>query len=511
MEETVLKSFPSLQSAKKRIIIQVTALGAGLLILGFALWLSGHRRFILDLPLGETVKGLKNSDVVIDWEEEEIPVESYEVRYIMTMQKSLTVISISMLPEKAGEYRMTVKDTHGQFLAGDLIEIGRFQSAFSWETGSFTGSEFILFFVLLFVTGVFIIMLTGFLKLRGPLENSNEAIFTCGVMIFSGLFLCFAFPYYYRHLSNQYSYPVWLLVLDFAQAGKKFFAASRPGLFLFSLSLIVSNIALLRHERPRFQNLLGILLGLILTGAGAGTYAASRLLYRYDLSYDAMRAVTMTRNTVGLAFTYVECILLGTIICGLRAAKHVPAPDRDYILILGCCFRKDGTLTPLLKARVDKALDFWRMQKEKTGKAAFIIPSGGQGRNESMPEAKAMSNYIAGTDIPSEYVLPEDQSVNTFQNMQFSKEIIDGKNPGSSSAKVCYVTTNYHVLRSGILANKVKLSAEGLGAKTKWWFWPNAFVRECAAFFSNRNMMILYLSILLAAAVITLQVTSVMY
>ena len=506
-----MKSFPSLQSAKKRIIIQVTALGAGLLILGFALWLSGHRRFILDLPLGETVKGLKNSDVVIDWEEEEIPVESYEVRYIMTMQKSLTVISISMLPEKAGEYRMTVKDTHGQFLAGDLIEIGRFQSAFSWETGSFTGSEFILFFVLLFVTGVFIIMLTGFLKLRGPLENSNEAIFTCGVMIFSGLFLCFAFPYYYRHLSNQYSYPVWLLVLDFAQAGKKFFAASRPGLFLFSLSLIVSNIALLRHERPRFQNLLGILLGLILIGAGAGTYAASRLFYRYDFSYDAMRAVTMTRNTVGLAFTYVECILLGTIFCGLRAAKHVPAPDRDYILILGCCFRKDGTLTPLLKARVDKALDFWRMQKEKTGKAAFIIPSGGQGRNESMPEAKAMSNYIAGTDIPSEYVLPEDQSVNTFQNMQFSKDIIDGKNPDSSAAKVCYVTTNYHVLRSGILANKVRLSAEGLGAKTKWWFWPNAFVRECAAFFSNRNMMILYLSILLAAAVITLQVTSVMY
>ena len=511
MEETVLKSFPSLQSAKKRIIIQVTALGAGLLILGFALWLSGHRRFILDLPLGETVKGLKNSDVVIDWEEEEIPVESYEVRYIMTMQKSLTVISISMLPEKAGEYRMTVKDTHGQFLAGDLIEIGRFQSAFSWETGSFTGSEFILFFVLLFVTGVFIIMLTGFLKLRGPLENSNEAIFTCGVMIFSGLFLCFAFPYYYRHLSNQYSYPVWLLVLDFAQAGKKFFAASRPGLFLFSLSLIVSNIALLRHERPRFQNLLGILLGLILIGAGAGTYAASRFLYRYDLSYDAMRVITMIRNTVGLAFTYVECILLGTIICGLRAAKHVPVPDRDYILILGCCFRKDGTLTPLLKARVDKALDFWRMQKEKTGKAAFIIPSGGQGRNETMPEAKAMSNYIAGTDIPAAYVLPEDQSVNTFQNMQFSKDIIDGKNPDSSAAKVCYVTTNYHVLRSGILANKVKLAAEGLGAKTKWWFWPNAFVRECAAFFSNRNMMILYLSILLAAAVITLQVTSVMY
>ena len=506
-----MKCFPSLRSAKMCIIIQVAALGAGLLILGFALWLSGHGRFVLDLPLGDTVKGLRSSDVGIEWEGEEIFVESCEVRSIMTLQGTRTVISISMLPEKTGQYEMSVKDTHGQVLAGDTIKIGHFKSAFSWETGSFTGSEFILLFVLLFLTGVFFIMLAGFLKLRGPLANSNEAIFTCGVMIFSGMFLCFAIPYYYRYLSNQYAYPVWLLVLDFAQAGKKFFAASRPALLLFSGLLIVSNIALLRHERPRFQNALGILLGMILTAAVAGSYAASGLLYHYDLSYDALRVITMIRNAVGIAFTYMECILLSTIICGLRAAKHVPEPDRDYILILGCCFRKDGTLTPLLKARVDKALDFWRMQKQKTGKAAFLIPSGGQGRNEPMPEAEAMSNYIAGTDIPAEYVLPEDRSMNTFQNMEFSKKVIDGQNPDSSGAKVCYVTTNYHVLRSGILANKVKLAAEGLGAKTKWWFWPNAYVRECAAFFSNRNMMILYLSILIAAAAITLQVTSVMY
>ena len=217
----------------------------------------------------------------------------------------------------------------------------------------------------------------------------------------------------------------------------------------------------------------------------------------------------MIRNTVGLSLTYGECILLSTIVCGLRAAKHVPAPDRDYVLILGCCFRKDGTLTPLLKGRVDKALDFWRMQKKKTGKAAFIIPSGGQGRNEPMSEAKAMRNYIAGTDFPMEYVLMEDQSVNTFQNMKFSKAVIDGQEPDSSKAKVCYVTTNYHVFRSGFLANKIGLSAEGLGAKTKWWFWPNAYVRECASFFSNRKMLILYLAILLVTAAITLQMTNI--
>ena len=129
-----MKCFPSLRSAKMCIIIQVAALGAGLLILGFALWLSGHGRFVLDLPLGDTVKGLRSSDVGIEWEGEGIFVESCEVRSIMTLQGTRTVISISMLPEKTGQYEMSVKDTHGQVLAGDTIKIGRFKSAFSWET-----------------------------------------------------------------------------------------------------------------------------------------------------------------------------------------------------------------------------------------------------------------------------------------------------------------------------------------------------------------------------------------
>ena len=30
------------------------------------------------------------------------------------------------------------------------------------------------------------------------------------------------------------------------------------------------------------------------------------------------------------------------------------------------------------------------------------------------------------------------------------------------------------------------LSAEGIGGKTNWWFWPNAFMRECAGLLRNR-------------------------
>ena len=61
--------------------------------------------------------------------------------------------------------------------------------------------------------------------------------------------------------------------------------------------------------------------------------------------------------------------------------------------------------------------------------------------------------------------------------MRFSKKIIDDRGDGES--KVIFSTTNYHVFRSGMWAGLAGLEAEGIGSKTKWWFWPNAFMREC--------------------------------
>ena len=61
--------------------------------------------------------------------------------------------------------------------------------------------------------------------------------------------------------------------------------------------------------------------------------------------------------------------------------------------------------------------------------------------------------------------------------MRFSKEKIMAIDP---KAKIAFSTTNYHVFRSGLLARRVKMRAVGMGAETKWYFWPNAAVREFA-------------------------------
>jgi uncharacterized SAM-binding protein YcdF (DUF218 family) len=176
-------------------------------------------------------------------------------------------------------------------------------------------------------------------------------------------------------------------------------------------------------------------------------------------------------------------MLTGAIICGIRAARQNPAPDKDFIIILGCWFRQDGSLPPLLKGRADKALEFWHMQKEETGREAIFIPSGGQGTDEPMPEAEAVRQYLLSNGIGEQLILPETGSANTLQNMSNSGKII---RETGHTGKTLFATSSYHVFRSGLLARQSGLPAEGIGSKTKWWFWPNAFLRETAGLLQKR-------------------------
>ena len=87
--------------------------------------------------------------------------------------------------------------------------------------------------------------------------------------------------------------------------------------------------------------------------------------------------------------------------------------------------------------------------------------------------------------------------------MEFSGRIVRRIKPGG---KVIYATTNYHVFRSGVWAGLAGLPAEGIGSSTKWWFWPNAFMREVIGLFKNRWKQELVFLILLLAFFGTLSI-----
>ena len=168
-------------------------------------------------------------------------------------------------------------------------------------------------------------------------------------------------------------------------------------------------------------------------------------------------------------------MLIGTMVADAIAARHEPEKDKDFLIVLGCGLKPDGTPTPLLQGRLDRALDFYQRQLSETGKALTFIPSGGQGPDEVISESAAMKRYLTAHGVPEDRIIEEDRSTDTFENMKFSKEKIGERKP---DAKIAFATTNYHVFRSGLFARRVKMRAVGMGAKTKWYFWPNAAVRE---------------------------------
>ena len=244
----------------------------------------------------------------------------------------------------------------------------------------------------------------------------------------------------------------------------------------------ISNVELIRHEGFRLHNALSLLVAGLYGGGTMAVYLIADKLYDsifvpLGLSTNPVFIVlsTVIPLFLLLVLCYFECILAGTGILGWIAARAVPAYDKDYIIILGCSIDKRGGLLPLLRGRVNRAVRFAWEQEIATGKALRYVPSGGQGPNEIMSEGSAMGFYLMTHGAEEYEVIPEKQSRNTWENFCFSKKLIEEMTP---HPKVAFATTNYHILRSGILANKAGLDAQGIAGDTKWYFWPNGFVRE---------------------------------
>ena len=246
---------------------------------------------------------------------------------------------------------------------------------------------------------------------------------------------------------------------------------------LFAVALSFSNIQLVRHEGFRIQNLLGFLLGFAAIGGIVIIYMLGKGSANSD-SQTGYYIFTVIRATVSLVFSYLECMLISTVFCALASTRYKIKQPMDYIIILGCAIRSDGSPTPILRGRIDRALTFEREQYEKFHKHAKFVPSGGQGSDEVISEAESMKRYLMEQGIPESQILKEDKSVNTYQNMAFSKKVIESDTDNIENVNIALSTTNYHVFRGYTLAQKLGMTVKGLSAKTKLYFFPNAFLRE---------------------------------
>lgn len=299
-----------------------------------------------------------------------------------------------------------------------------------------------------------------------------------------GLIIFLSFSLITQLLSLNYYRGVTNTINDILSIFQSFSIILLPIAFLVSLFVTISNLILVKKEGFNVRNILGFILGVFFCFITVFPEIIRAVLLKinavnlYNENAIDMYIVMFLQTAISVIVTYLEYNLIATIVHGVKAAKHIPTMDKDYIIILGCQIKKDGSLTPLLKSRADRAIEFAKLQKEKTGKDIVFVPSGGKGEDEVIAEGEAIKKYLLEQGIDEDHILLENKSKNTYENIKFSKELIDSKNP---KAKIAFSTTNYHVYRAGAIAQEQGINVEGIGAKTKTYFWINAFIREFIA------------------------------
>ena len=265
-------------------------------------------------------------------------------------------------------------------------------------------------------------------------------------------------------------------------------------IFLSGIFLIYNGLILLKREGRSKANYLSMLLGIVILLFFA--LMSFRLGDRNELFY--------TNHFLNILFAFIaySYFIFGFAFVGfmLYSILYLFIPKKkhyDFIIIHGAGLLDGEKVTPLLKRRIDKAVEAYHKSKNPRIK---IIASGGQGGDEKISEAQAICNYLLEeTDVPREAILLEEDSTTTYENLLFSKEMGERL---VTSPRFLFVTNDYHVFRTSTYARRIGMKGDGLGCRTAAYYIPSAFIREYIALCVKMRWLFITLYVLLILALI---------
>ena len=192
-------------------------------------------------------------------------------------------------------------------------------------------------------------------------------------------------------------------------------------------------------------------------------------VFRY-MKYNEIRLPGSLKVLVYTIVTIGLCIFILLESAIIVSSRKEVEPGADYLIVLGAQVR-GTTITKSLKKRLDKAIEYLSDNPD-----TITIVSGGKGSGEDITEAEAMSSYLIANGIAKERIMKEEQSVNTYQNIRFSKRLMNRED-----ASVVIVTNSFHIFRATKIAKKQNLvNVQGLSAASDPVLLLNYYVREAA-------------------------------
>ena len=138
------------------------------------------------------------------------------------------------------------------------------------------------------------------------------------------------------------------------------------------------------------------------------------------------------------------------------AARRDQAQVAQAIVVLGTA-QYDGRPSPVLKARLDHAIDLYRRKL-----APVIVVTGGGQPGDRVTEATASANYLLAKGVPDENLLREVSGGSSWESLAAVAAFLDER----SIDEVLLVSDPFHSFRIRAIAGEVGLKSRTSPTRT---------------------------------------------
>ncbi|MDQ4134196.1 MAG: YdcF family protein [Actinomycetota bacterium] len=131
------------------------------------------------------------------------------------------------------------------------------------------------------------------------------------------------------------------------------------------------------------------------------------------------------------------------------ASRRDAAQPAQAIVVFGAA-QYDGRPSPVLKARLDHAMDLYRRDL-----APVIVVTGGRQPGDRFTEATASANYLIERGVPDDDILREVSGTSSWQSLAATAAFLEDR----QITKVLLVSDPFHAMRIVAMADELGLDA----------------------------------------------------
>lgn len=178
-------------------------------------------------------------------------------------------------------------------------------------------------------------------------------------------------------------------------------------------------------------------------------HLSASLLYIAMIIVNLFKIFDLYKYIIGMNL-YLSLMVLSHLLGNLIIKYQKNGKDFDYIIVLGGSM-KGIELSELIKQRMLTSFAYYTTNK------SIMIFSGGKS-NGDIEESLAMKNFAIENHIQDTDILLEKLAMNTMQNIEYVKKLIQQQDTDFEDKKICVITNNFHAFRTKLICNKMKVN-----------------------------------------------------